>query len=145
MDHPDLADNLITEWDWDFTSGDSDPQCLDSPGADDDNAHGTNCAGVIAAVQNNSIGIVGIANIKIINLRVWYYDEGVYQYSLVWLINAIYWAAWYTDIISCAFALDDYNQDFKDACDNAWEQGALIVASAGNFFFQKNYRFFSRF
>ncbi len=132
MDHPDLADNLITDWDWDFADKDGNPQCLDSPGADVINAHGTNCAGVIAAVQNNTIGIAGIANVKIINLRIYYYDEGGFHFSFASLIDAIYWAVWYTDIISCSFIVPGYNQEFKDACDYAWEQGVLIVASAGN-------------
>jgi Subtilase family/FlgD Ig-like domain len=53
LDHPDLAANVITGEDF---SGDN-----DGPNAPGDQAHGTNVAGLIAAVANNATGVAGIA------------------------------------------------------------------------------------
>jgi len=60
--HPDLADNILTEYAWDFTTG-TDDACFDS--------HGTHVAGIIAAIANNNEGITGASyNANIIPIRV---------------------------------------------------------------------------
>jgi subtilisin family serine protease len=53
--HPDLASNYVTGG-LDWFNNDTDPM--------DDQGHGTNLAGIIAAVTNNSIGVAGIAQVK---------------------------------------------------------------------------------
>lgn len=64
LDHPDL--NVNTTLDWNFVSN--------TEVADDDNGHGTHCAG-IAAAKNNTIGVVGVAPgawvvpVKVLNRR----------------------------------------------------------------------------
>ena len=55
VSHPDLAANADTTNDRDFNDLDNDP----SPGTG--NFHGTSCAGVAAAVGNNSLGVSGVA------------------------------------------------------------------------------------
>jgi len=56
LDHPDLIDNLVPGYD--FYDDDYDP----SAGTDDPaEAHGTACAGLIAARGDNSIGVAGVA------------------------------------------------------------------------------------
>ena len=59
---------------WDFTDAPSFPDNGDYYGEDnspdDEAGHGTSMAGIIGAVRNNGIGIVGVApNISIMNLR----------------------------------------------------------------------------
>ena len=54
--HPDLADNVIRELQWDWNQSDNDP----SPYYYSD-AHGTACAGVAAARGNNRLGVSGVA------------------------------------------------------------------------------------
>jgi subtilisin family serine protease len=54
--HPDLAGNLLPQngEDWNFASGaSSDPM--------DTNGHGTSCSGITAAVQDNALGVTGVA------------------------------------------------------------------------------------
>lgn len=53
--HPDLSPNVRTDLSYDFNFNDPDP----SPYFID--AHGTACAGLVAAVANNGIGVSGIA------------------------------------------------------------------------------------
>ena len=65
LQHPDLAPNLLPGYDatGQGSMGASNPA----------DAHGTACAGVIAAVGNNGIGIAGVAyNSKVIPIRVAY-------------------------------------------------------------------------
>ena len=50
LDHPELAANYI--WGYDFVNNDAIPE--------DDNGHGTHCAGTIAGIDND-IGVVGVA------------------------------------------------------------------------------------
>jgi subtilisin family serine protease len=80
--HPDLAANVWTNpgevpangvdddgdgfiddvHGWDFDHNDADP--------DDDNGHGTHCAGTIGAVGNNGLGVVGVNwNVRLLALK----------------------------------------------------------------------------
>ncbi len=52
LDHEDLADNILPGG-WDFGDDDDDPG--------DELGHGTQVCGVMAAVQNNGLGISGVA------------------------------------------------------------------------------------
>lgn len=55
LDHPDLAANMLPGRD--VYDGDDDPSYVSrSPG----NNHGTSCAGIVAAVGDNAIGIAGV-------------------------------------------------------------------------------------
>jgi len=58
--HPDLAGRIVNGWD----------VVNDDAIADDDNGHGTHVAGVIAAKQNNHIGLAGLSNSKIYAVKV---------------------------------------------------------------------------
>jgi subtilisin family serine protease len=60
--HPDLSANMVRGYD--ATTG-------NYGAAVDPNGHGTACAGIIAAIMNNSIGIAGIApSTKLMNIRI---------------------------------------------------------------------------
>ncbi len=63
--HPDLAANVRTDIDHDWNDGTPDDP---SPGSADD--HGTSCAGNVAAIGNNNLGVAGSApESKIVGLR----------------------------------------------------------------------------
>lgn len=62
--HPDLAANVDNTIDKDWNGGDADP----NPGTGDD--HGTACAGNVAAVGNNAVGVSGTApEAKLVGMR----------------------------------------------------------------------------
>lgn len=68
LTHPDLAAKLVPGFD---ATG------LGSAGAPSgDDAHGTNCAGIAAAITDNALGVAGIAReAKIMPVRLFYSDE----------------------------------------------------------------------
>lgn len=90
--HPDLAANCVSGYD--FVNNDANPM--------DDNGHGTHCAGTIAAIGNNGVGIAGVTwNSKIMPLKflnsggsgytsdalsafAWGYSRGVRIFSNSW-------------------------------------------------------------
>ena len=107
---------------WDF--GDDD----DSP--TDELGHGTMMCGVIAAVQNNNLGISGIApGSKILPLKV--SESGSPVASAV--AEAIIYASDYgVKIINLSLQLGEDPQVVADAVDYSTAKGVLLIAAAGN-------------
>ncbi len=88
--HPDLAGNMLSGYD--ATGGGSGG----NPSGND--AHGTSCAGIIAARGNNNLGLAGNAyTCKIIPVRIAYTPTGqtVWHTFDTWCANGINWA-WQT-------------------------------------------------
>jgi subtilisin family serine protease/PKD repeat protein len=119
--HPDLAGNyLALGYDW----------VNDDPYPLDDFGHGTHCAGIIAAVINNSIGIAGLAQVKIMAEKV--LDDWGYG-SDDWVANGIIHAADYgAKIISMSLGGYGYSRLLHEAVKYAYDDGVLLVAAAGN-------------
>ena len=97
---------------------------------DDDNGHGTYCAGIVAAVEND-IGVIGVAP------NVWLYAVKVLDKTgsgyLSWIIAGIDWCVENDiQVISMSLGTSEYSQALKDACDNAYAKGLILVAAAGN-------------
>ena len=120
--HPDLKGNVI--------AGTS---ILDgSNGLKDSSGHGTQMAGIVAAVTGNSKGIAGIAykNVKIMPVTV-LDATGVGQDSDI--IAGVVWAADHgANVILMGFSNPDFSQHLQDAIDYAWAKGAVLVAATGN-------------
>eukprot|EP00798_Chlamydomonas_sp_ICE-L_P012853 gene12853-3566_t len=116
------------------------PQCVD--------AHGTHVAGLVAAIQNNGIGMTGVApNVKVIVLRVSDCMSGSISASKV--VEAYEYAAKMgAHIISCSFGTDytwgfsaegpapSYHRQwyatYEQALKPLAEKNILVVAAAGN-------------
>jgi subtilisin family serine protease len=120
--HPDLATNCIFGASFvDYTP--DDPM--------DDNGHGTHCAGIAAAL-NNDIGVVGVAPqaslmpVKILN------SNGGANFS--WVAQGIIWAADHgADVISLSIGYSQPVLSWQNACNYAYyDKGCVVVAAAGN-------------
>ncbi len=132
-DHEDLQANM---WDdgsgrcgYDYVNGDNDP--------DDDHSesHGTHCAGIAAAVTDNTTGIAGVSwESEIMAVKV--LDENG-SGTLAWELNGINYAVNNNaDIISMSFGTTVYpppSSDLeRDAINDAYDKGCVIVAASGN-------------
>jgi len=119
-DHPDLAGNIITGYD--FVNNDND--------ANDDNGHGTHVAGIAAASSNN-LGVVGVSHssqlmpIKVLNAQGYGYLSDV--------AKGVYFA---TDngvrVINLSLGSTSDSSLLRDAVNYATNKGVLIIAAAGN-------------
>jgi parallel beta-helix repeat protein len=140
--HPDLATNIWNNTDeipnngaddddngyaddvrgWDFFNNDSNP--MDTYG------HGTHCAGIVAAVTNNTIGVSGVSWYStIMPIRVG--DEYELPYSAI--AEGIEYAANNgANIISMSFGGSYRSKVTYEAMKQAYEKGVLLVAAAGN-------------
>lgn len=118
LDHPDLqvygGTNFVT------------------PGAsyDDDNGHGTHCAGIVAAL-NNTLGVVGVApgaNLYAVKVL----DSGG-SGSYTGIAQGIEWAvANGMKVISMSLGGSQTSDTLQLACDTAYANGVVVVAAAGN-------------
>jgi len=124
-DHEDLADAILPDG-WDFGDDDADPS--------DALGHGTQVAGVIAAIQNNNRGISGIAPAcKLLPLKISLGGTGAFTEDAV--AEAIIYAADHgAQIINLSLGWIDgeIHQVIVDAIDFALNKGVLLVAGAGN-------------
>lgn len=119
--HPDIAANYI-QGGYDFINNDNDPM--------DDNGHGTHVAGIASAVTNNSIGVAGISQSKILAEKV-LSSSGSGSYSAV--ANGITHAANNgAKVISMSLGGRFDSFTLQNAVNYAWNKGALLVAAAGN-------------
>lgn len=119
--HPEFSGRIVAGYD--FIDDDNDPTSM--PG----DAHGTACAGILAAA-NDGQGVVGVApNVNIMPLRVLENNYGLY----VDFIDAIYFAvANGADVISMSLGGSSYSTSFEEAVNFAVNNGVPIFASAGN-------------
>ena len=118
--HPDMSANLIQGYD--FVDKDNSPKDL--------HGHGTHCSGIISSVTNNGIGVAGIAcNCKIMPVC-------VSNDKIAWLWNVLdgiaYAADNGADVISMSFGNYISSDMVKDVLDDAYSQGSMLVAAAGN-------------
>ena len=97
----------------------------------DDHNHGTHCAGTIAAVGNNGIGVAGVCwTAKIMALKfIASSGTGANSDAIECIEYAISKGA---HILSNSWGSYDYGQALKDAVDDAGAAGILFIAAAGN-------------
>lgn len=119
--HPDLAPNYASLG-FDWVNSDPDPI--------DDFGHGTHCAGIVAAVLNNHVGIAGMAQVRIMAEKV--LDSGGSGYW-DWVANGITHAVEQgANIISLSLGGYGESETIHEAVRYAQTAGVLVVAAAGN-------------
>jgi thermitase len=118
--HEDLVGKVVAEVN--FTDS---PTCCDVYG------HGTHVAGIIAAHNDNEIGVAGVSpqsqlmNVKVAN------DKGECQAKAV--ASGIIWAVENgANVINISLEIREPSAGLEDAVNYAWSQGAVIIAAAGN-------------
>lgn len=141
--HPDLQANLLLGFDA------TDSNSNGHPNVENDDAHGTACAGIIGAVANNDIGIAGIAhNAKIIPVRIAYSNGFPLRNSnrrwiskTTWMSAGINWASsdnyGGADILSNSWGGGSPSTDINTAINNAVNngrggKGCIVLFSSGN-------------
>jgi len=102
--------------------GDGDPMDIDG--------HGTHCAGTIAGVGNNGVGVAGVAwGAKIMAIRFLGPDGG----STADAINAVNYAVkMKADLTSNSWGGGGFSKALRDAIANADKAGQPFIAAAGN-------------
>ncbi|MFB0534792.1 MAG: S8 family serine peptidase [Anaerolineae bacterium] len=131
--HEDLRGNMAQGYD--ATDGDDDP----TPRPWD--AHGTNCAGIAAAMGDNGRGVAGVAwGSRIMPIRIAYStkDGGDWVAYESWVANAINWAWQHgADVLSNSWGGGSPSSQITTAISNAKTQGrdgkgSVVVFAAGN-------------
>lgn len=130
LNHPDLVDRLRSDG-RDFVDGDDDPS--------DENGHGTNVAGIVAATLDNNEGIVGLAPgvrilpIRVMNARGAGSDRAIargVRYAAdkgAQVINLSLGA-------SLTIDADTVSEQVTSAIRYAQSKGSLVIVAAGNDF-----------
>ncbi|HFQ93454.1 MAG TPA: peptidase S8 [Anaerolineae bacterium] len=120
LTHPDLQANIVTGAT--FVPGTTTPE--------DDHGHGTHVAGIVAAVINNG-GAAGVApQAQIMPVKVL---DASGSGSLAGIAQGITWATNNgANVINLSLGTSVDVQSLADAVDYAYNNGVLVVASAGN-------------
>ncbi|MFA5403978.1 MAG: S8 family serine peptidase, partial [Ignavibacteria bacterium] len=147
FDHPDLQANIKTRWSenptngvdddangyiddwrgWDFWGNDNDPSIM--PGG---NTHGSHVSGCASQVTNNGIHGAGIGyKVKLLISK--HTDDTNPESSLYNTDNGItYCYQNGAKVINCSFGSSYYSAYSQTVINNAWANGTIVCASAGN-------------
>jgi PKD repeat protein len=122
--HPDLIGKLVSGWD--VANNDNNP----NPAGGNDGSHGTHVAGIVGANTNNSIGVASIGyNTSVMPVKIGSDSDG----SLIAGYEGIIWAANNgADVINMSWGGGSYSSYGQNVINNAYNQGCIIVAAAGN-------------
>ena len=149
-DHPDLAANLWVNpgeipdngidddgngfvddvHGWNFANNSNDPKGLDE--TPESYNHGTHVAGIAAAVTNNGIGVASISwNAKLMPINAAYpVQDRFIGFGYQGIVYAVSNGA---SIVNCSWGGGGpFSRFEQDVIDFAHENGALVVAAAGN-------------
>jgi thermitase len=119
--HPDLAANYVPLG-YDWVNNDPDPM--------DDFGHGTHVAGIIAAAINNSVGIAGLAQVRIMAEKVMDVSGSGHLSDIArGIVHAVDKGA---RIINLSLGGPFNSNLLHEAVKYAYDHGVLVIAAAGN-------------
>jgi hypothetical protein len=123
VSHEDLTGNYDAAIDKDVVNNDNN--------ANDDMGHGTHCAGIAAAVTNNSKGIAGLAPVTIMGVKVLDWlgagtDADIAE-GIEYAVNNG------ARVLSMSLGSTTNSSVMQNACDDAFNNhNAVVIAAAGN-------------
>jgi subtilisin family serine protease len=118
----DLRDQVVTAFARSFIDG--------SPALTDRSGHGTHVAGIIAATAGNGIGMAGVANARLLIVKV---ADSQGRATTSTLVRGIRYAvARGARIVNLSFGGAGYSKLEQDTILEARREGDLVVAAAGN-------------
>ena len=119
----DDGDGYVDNWrGFDWVDNDNDPM--------DEHGHGTNVSGIIGARSNNSIGITGIAPVKLLALRAF---DASGNGSDAEIAPAIVYAADHgVQVLNMSFGDVILSRLMREVIQYAAAKGVVMVASSGN-------------
>lgn len=141
--HPDIAPNIFhnpgeipnngidddgngyidDDYGWDFAYNDN--------VTDDVVGHGTACSGLIAAVQDNNLGVTGVApHTRVMALKA--SNDSGYFYDSANVPAYIYAANNGAKVLSMSFFSDRVSPPERAGIDYCWNNGVVPVAASGN-------------
>lgn len=128
--NPYSSSSLAGTYGYDFGDQDSDPM------DDDEDGHGTHCAGVISAVSENGTGITGISTAKIMALKVFDSQGDATDSSILAAFNYIYRAQSLgvnVAAINCSWGGGGSTPySIRSLIEKIGERGGLFLFAAGN-------------
>jgi subtilisin family serine protease len=124
--HPDLAAHMWSAADgthgWNYIKDNADPM--------DDAGHGTHVAGIAAAIGGNDEGIVGVAQEKILAVKVLDKNGNGRESDAAFALQ--FCADKGANVASLSLGTDKDKAVFRDGVGYALKKGLLITAAAGN-------------
>ena len=123
--HPDLKNRLNLQFAYNFVDNNKNIY--------DDNGHGTEVTGIIAAESNNGVGITGVVgntDVKIIPIKV-LNSKGEGKASDI-AAGIEYASSKGADIINLSFDSEGKDKGIDNALEYARKKGVFVVSSAGN-------------
>jgi lambda repressor-like predicted transcriptional regulator len=121
LNHPDLNGKIVPGWDF----------VNDDESAQDDHGHGTHVAGIAAAETNNGQGVAGVSwGARIMPIKV--LDRNGDGYYSDVARGVLYACNHGAQIINLSLGGDTPSNTLEDALEQAYQDGCLIVAAAGN-------------
>lgn len=108
---------------WNFVKNNSQSQ--------DDNRHGTHCAGIIGAKTNNQLGIAGVhSNVRLLPVK--FIDRDGSGATSDAIEGMHYASKIGAKIFNSSWGSREYSKALRQAVERAHNEGVLFVAAAGN-------------